>query len=168
MCESASMVMELAIAMARNPLSPAQRRADIATAEDDARQATEIVLNAALDLLHEQLDLRNHRSQISEPMTKMIEKTARKVLKARFKVETRGRKRTYRLGFFREKNVLDRGAQLAREDIGAGKAAEIIHAELKAEYRATRAIIKQLGLKIEQGIVPTASAIKGRLERSRR
>jgi hypothetical protein len=154
--------------MPRNPLSPAQRRANIAAAEDLARQATETVLNAALNLLNEKLDLRNHRSQFSEPMTKVVEKTARKVLKARFKVETRGRKRTYPLGFFGEQNVLDRGAQLAREGIGAGKAAEIIHAELKAEYDTAAAIIKQHGLKIEQGKVPTVSAIKGHLERSRR
>jgi hypothetical protein len=154
--------------MPRNPLSPAQRRAHIAAAEDLARKATETVLNAALDLLYEKLDLRKHRSQFSEPMTKMVEKTARKVLKVRFKVETRGRKRKYRLGFFREQNVLDRGAQLAREGIGAGKGAEIIHAELKDEYRDTAAIINQQGLKIEQGKVPTVSAIKGRLERSRR
>jgi hypothetical protein len=137
--------------MARNSLSPTQRRALVAQAEDIARRATEALLNQALN---KHAEILSRRSPFSTPMRKVAEKTARKILNRRFKGERRGRKRTYSLGYFGDVNVLDRGAQLAAEGIGASKAAEIIHEELKAEYK-----------KID---VPTVSAIKGRLERSRR
>jgi hypothetical protein len=141
--------------MARSSRSPAHRRARDAEYEDLVRQLTEILFNDALDRLEVILGLRDGKSPFPTTMTtKMVEKTALKMLQRRYKVETRGRKRTYPLGYFGTMNILDRGAQLLAEGIGASKAAEIIHEELKAVYK-----------KIE---VPTVSAIKGRLERSRR
>jgi hypothetical protein len=153
--------------MTRNPVASAQRRAHSAAAEDLARQATEMVLNWALDLLNETLDLSNYASPHSEPMAKAVEKTARKVLDNRFKIETRGRKRTVQLGYFDEKFILDRGAELARGGTGVNRAAKKIRMELITKIADRTAIAKAHGIKIRHRF-PTVSAIKGRLERSKR
>jgi hypothetical protein len=152
--------------MARNSRTPAQRRALIAEAEDKARQVTEDVLNKTLNQLSETLDLWNYASLYSEPMAKVVEKTARKVLNRYFKGETRGRKPTVGLGYFDEQHILKRGAELAREGIGVSKAAEIIHEELRRQLAKRDTILKGRGFPPSQ--VPTVAAIKGRLERSRR
>jgi hypothetical protein len=154
--------------MTRNPLSSAQHHALVAEAEDKAREATEAVLNEAFNRLGEELDLWNYKSPLSEAMAKVVENTARKVLNRLFKVETRGRKRTYSMGYFRERFVLSRGDELAREGYGASKAAKIIHADLMEQFHAASKIMKLRGIRIERGKLPTVSAIKGRLERSRR
>jgi hypothetical protein len=154
--------------MARNPLSPIQRRVIIAEAEGLAQRATEMMINWALDQLYDALELRNHKAPFSQPMKKAVEATARKVLHRRFKTETRGRKQKYPLGFFNEQLLLTRGAELAHEGVGASKAAKIIYAQLKAQYDAVSAIMERRGIKMERGKLPTVSAIKGRLERSSR
>ena len=140
--------------MARSSRSPAQRRARDAEYEDLVRQLTEILFDEALDRLDIILGLRGCKSPFPTAMTtKVVEKTALKILDRRFKdKKKRGPKLADPLGYFGEENMLDRGARLRGEGIGASKAAEIIHEELKAVYEK----------------VPTVSAIKGRLERSRR